>query len=188
MPNQKKKRGAQQPRFCWKEDDVIKVLAFLNHCLKVGLDFESSVASHLAKVIGQELSNKQIFDKLKREWDGYGPNAADSKFSDLLRKGPSVLHGYGVEWQERISEVASHIEPPQVSRDRPRSASPALTSRSRTLSKPRQGSESSESTLSIHATPEFEGFQFDIGKTEHADVSVVDEGLEVIMNPPFRQL
>lgn len=175
MPQREKKQPLQCTRFYWTLDDIIQLLAFLDHCLEFGLDFESSVAGHLAEATGKVFSNKQIYGKLEREWKVYGRDDVPD-VDDLFVKGSSVLN-YSLELQDQIRDVARHIEPPQEVRGR------ALTSRSRTLSMSRQASESS--TLSTHATPEFEGFHFDIGQAEHAEVGAGGEDSMVIMTPPW---
>lgn len=189
MPHRKKKRGVQHPRLCWIDDDTIQLLAFLDHCLEFGLNFESLVASHLAEVTGKAFSNKQISAKLKREWKGFG-RLDSPAVDDLLIKGSCVLVYYDAERKERIRDVASHIDPPGGVRDRSGSAAPSTaTSRSRTLSKPRQRSESS--SLSSHATSEFEGFHFDIRQADRAEVSAACQGsmVNMILTPrPSRML
>jgi len=173
-----KKRPHQQSRLLWAYDDVIQLLAFLDFCLAHRLDFESLVESHLGKVTGKAFSKTKIYAKLTREWTNYGHDESTA-VDDLLREGSSVLAAYTVEEHENIQEVASHIEPPQGARYRLRDASSALTSRSRTLSKPRQLSETS--SLSIHATPEFAGLESQAEQAGVRGTNAANEDLEVCL-------
>jgi hypothetical protein len=167
MPKHKRERIIRQPRLSWSDDDITHALGFLDYCLEYGVDFEDLVASHLPKVTGKAFTRDQITRKLKREWNFYGPDNSDSDYTELLREGSSVLSGYNSELKEDIRAAASRIAPPRVTRSRLRSLTSALTSRSRTLSKLRQLSDtSSDSSLSLHATPEFEGVHLDIGQPE----------------------
>lgn len=176
--NRPKKRPHQQSRLLWDDEDIIQLLAFLDFCLTHRLDFESLVESHLVKVTGKAFSKTNIDRKLKREWTKCGHDKSTT-FRDLLREGSSVLAYYKVEEHENIREVASRIEPPQGARYRLRNASSALTSRSRTLSKPRQPSETS--SLSIHATPEFASLELQTKQASLGETGAANEDLEVCL-------
>lgn len=152
MPKGSKKDHRPPQRRVWEPNDVTELLAYLDYCLERGIDFESTVIGHMRNVTGKDFSQKQISRKLKSEWDQWGREGLGT-VQDLLSEGSTFLVGYTEDDREDIREAISRLGPP-ADRYRFKSTSSVSTSRSRTMSKPRQLS--GRSTLSLHATPEFE--------------------------------
>lgn len=152
MPRDSKKDHRPPPRRVWEENDVTELVAYLDYCLERGIDFESTVIGHMRNATGKDFSAKQISRRLNIECTKWGREGLGT-VQDLLSEGSTFLVGYTEDDREDIREAISRMEPP-ADPYRLRSTSSVSTSRSRTMSKPRQLS--GRSTLSLHATPEFE--------------------------------
>lgn len=160
-----KKKRAPRPRV-WGYQDKIELLAYLDFTLEHKLDFRSTVIRHLASVTGKQFNDRQVFDKLHREWEYCGRHGG--KFGsdqDLLSEGSSFL----VEWtdgdHEEVKEALQRLQPP-ASRYRFRSTPLATTATSRTLSRSVTRQTSDTSSLSELATPEFEDLEYAQGDEE----------------------
>jgi hypothetical protein len=132
----------------WSEDQVTRLLAWLDYCLLHEIDFKSTVVQHLKEKAQKEVHLGQVHAKLKREWLNLG--RGDSKnVNDLYQEGTSCLVELDQEEREAIRQAIVALGVPPV-KYRIRGASSVCQSPSRTLSIGRR--KSSSSTLSIVPT------------------------------------
>jgi len=154
MPKRRQNQPPRRSGKLWERSDVIQLLACLDYCLERNLDFMKNAVGLLQGATGKEYTERQISDRIWIEWNNYGRKYSKTK-SDLLSEGSAHLVGYTSNDFQEIHEARGHLNSRRYTLQ---NTSPALScriSRSRTASTPRHSSESS--TLSIHATPEFEG-------------------------------
>jgi hypothetical protein len=78
----------------WSPDDVAQLLAYLDHCLEYGVDFEDTVVAHLQASQNKIYTWRQIKRKLSLMWGTMGnedPNIAGDKALDILKIGSKCL-------------------------------------------------------------------------------------------------
>lgn len=134
------------------------LLACLDYSLEQKVDFDNIAIGHIARRTGKEVTAKLIRQALNTQYMTYGREGWRDTFEDFLSDGSPFLVGYTDNDRENIRKEISHIEPPQ-SRYWLRSTPLESLSRSHTLSS-HHCQRSDTSTLSIHATPEFEGLEY----------------------------
>lgn len=155
------------PRFGWTRSNAHKVVACLDYSLEHKVDLETTAIDHIARRIGKEVTAQQIRNGLKHEWNTYGRETGDVDLETFLSEGSSFLVGYSDDDRETIRQEINQIEPPSR-RYWLRNTPLGSVSRTRTLS-PNRCQRSDTSTLSLHATPEFEGLGECLGQVNEAE-------------------
>ena len=168
----------EPPKFRWTRDHVNMLLACLDYSLQQEVDFEGTAIFHIRRRTGHEVTAEQIRKTLRREYKSYGRPGRHYVFEDLLSEGSAFLVGYADIDREDICEEISHIEPP-VTRYRLRSTPLASRSRFRTGSSNDHRKRSASSSLSIHATPEFEGLGDHTAPIDNAEKQTYEEQVSV---------
>jgi hypothetical protein len=156
------------PRFTWNRSNAIKLIACLDYSLQQKVDFINTTIGHIARRTGKEVTERLIQQGLKNEYKTYGRSGENDSFNDFLAEGSTFLVGYSDSDHQTIREEISHIEPP---RNRYLLKCTPLESRSqsRTISSNHYQASETSSTLSIHATPEFEGVYDHIDQIEDTE-------------------
>jgi hypothetical protein len=152
----KRRREPRPPGFTWTKSDMIKLLACLDYSLEQKVNLNNTAISHMARRTGKEVTAVLIQRGLKKVYGDYGRWGENHSLEDFLSEGSSFLVGYSDSDRENIREEIGHIEPPQ-SRYWLRNTPLESPSRSRTLSS-NHCQRSKTSTLSISATPAFQGY------------------------------
>ncbi|SCB65988.1 unnamed protein product [Fusarium graminearum] len=137
--NRKARRAAQAKpnnRIVWSDNDRLELLAYLNWCVQYGRHFEDTAIDYLRSTTGKDFTQRQIRDKLRREWDKRG---LCKKFDDMFSLGTAGLRPLEGE-NIYLMQILSRMDPPQEAR-RLRSQSAAIATRSRTLSATRATSQ-----------------------------------------------
>jgi hypothetical protein len=173
----KRRREPRPPRFRWTKDHAIKLLACLDYSLQQEVDFEGTAIFHMKRT-GYEVTAEQIRKILTQEYTLYGRAGRHYIFEDLLSEGSAFLVGYTDIDRENICEEISHIEAP-VTRYRLRSTPLASRSRFRTGSSNDHRERSASSSLSIHATPKFEGLGDHLAPFDNAEKQTYEEQVSV---------
>lgn len=145
MPKAISKKRRQTPtKRVWQQEDVNELLACLDYCVGNGFNFDRIIIGHLKKATGKDFNERQISDRLLREYKNYGREGSTT-VEDLKSEGSKVLEGYSEDDREDIREAVNRIAI-AGNRYRLRSTPSDLLSRSRTVSRPRQLTESSSIT------------------------------------------
>ncbi|KAF4977311.1 hypothetical protein FZEAL_6134 [Fusarium zealandicum] len=136
MPRKRSKAkrvGKPKPNLrVWEDRDRLELLAYLNWCVQCDVNFNTTVVGHLKKTTGKDFLDRQIRDKLRREWENFG---ICDKFEDLYSQGTTALNQENNEDEMQvIQEMLVRLGSPLGARYRLRSASSVHNSRSRTLS------------------------------------------------------
>ncbi|RGP68810.1 hypothetical protein FSPOR_5015 [Fusarium sporotrichioides] len=107
-PKQGVKSKPRKPMF-WSKRDRLELLAYLNWCVEYNGDFNSTSISYLQRATGKVFSERQVRDKLKREWDGYG---TCEKFDGLFSVGTAGLKALVSDDQKIVEQILAEIDPP----------------------------------------------------------------------------
>ncbi|KAK8108343.1 uncharacterized protein PG998_010356 [Apiospora kogelbergensis] len=140
--------GTNNDRTTWHfATETAPLLAWLDHCIQYGIEFDSTVVQHLREDANKEVVLDQVTGKLKRLWGKWGCWGFD--FRDFKHNYGSPLIGLtGTEFED-IRKAKERLRPPptgQTAEAQLRGIASTLRSRSRTLSEPRQGSDDSSLT------------------------------------------
>lgn len=88
----KRKRNTAPYQQVWHEDDVVQLVAWLNHTIQHEIDFNDTVVQHLQKSRNKSVSLTQVNSKLSALWNSYGSNdLPDKKWKELFNQGSSIL-------------------------------------------------------------------------------------------------
>lgn len=159
--------GPKPARFSWTRSNRNKLIACLDYSLQHKVDLYRTAIGHLSKTTGQEVTAAQIRKGLENEWKAYGRSGGKDDFETFLSEGSIFLVGYRERDYENFEQEMKQIAAPQ-SFDWLVDTPLKSASRSYTLS-PNRCQRSDTSTLSLHATPEFEDlgdFAGQVDKTE----------------------
>ncbi|KAF2181358.1 hypothetical protein K469DRAFT_713793 [Zopfia rhizophila CBS 207.26] len=108
MTKSKKRNSVARNANLWDPRDRIHLLAWLDYCIRRGINFEASVVDHLQATTGKTFSWKQVKSKLNSTWKNWGHE--DSKLSDIYSRGSSCLKSLLDKEREEIAEVIGHLE------------------------------------------------------------------------------
>lgn len=133
-------------RTTWNfKTETAPLLAWLDHCIQYGIDFDSTVVQHLRENAKKEVKLDQVTGKLKRLWATWGCWEFD--YHNFKHRYGSPAIGFTGTELENIEKSKERLRPPRIAS--------ALRSRSQTLSGPRQASDdSSLSELGSITEPE----------------------------------
>ncbi|KAK2601846.1 hypothetical protein QQS21_004629 [Conoideocrella luteorostrata] len=115
----------------WDVNDRLELLAYLNWCAEVDVDFQTTAVDHLKKTTGKDFSPRQIKDRLRLEWKNYGNTEC---FEQVYELGTAALLSGRQDDDERIEEALHRLGPRPVDRYNLRGVASRLKTRSRTLS------------------------------------------------------
>jgi len=153
----KRNRKPQLPRLYLRRGDRIKVVACLDYALEHDLDLTSVAVNNLDLLKGRErkVAERAIHGALREEYRHYGRSEGDISFQTFLTEGSTFLRYDRGDPETLRDERRRVIE--SGGQYPPRETLRTTTTRSRALA-PHPPAGSDTSGLSLHSTPEFEGF------------------------------
>ncbi|ETS77295.1 hypothetical protein PFICI_11169 [Pestalotiopsis fici W106-1] len=97
----------------WDEEYVIQLEAWLDYCLLWGIDFKSSIISHLEAQTHRTFTLQQVHRRLTLEWNHLGHADSDS-VDDLYRQGTACLAYLTDSERAVIERAVNDLGPPKT--------------------------------------------------------------------------
>ncbi|KAI8948410.1 hypothetical protein F4801DRAFT_556841 [Xylaria longipes] len=92
-------------------DDIAQLLAWLDHCIENGVDFESSVVNHLKKTRNYLYTIQQIKAKLRSLWGKKGYYRPGCSSADIFREGTVCLELLDNAMRTRVNLIKATLDP-----------------------------------------------------------------------------
>ncbi|KAJ4267096.1 hypothetical protein NW762_003194 [Fusarium torreyae] len=108
-PRRAAKSKPRNPQF-WKNTERLHILAYLNWCVQYGERCLPTAACYMKKATGREFSERQIRDKLHREWEKWGKC---DEFNDLFDQGTAGFEPLREEDRQLFQHILAGMDPPR---------------------------------------------------------------------------
>ncbi len=104
-------KKTSSPNALWTLEDRVELLAWLDHSLQHGINFENTIIAHLRRLRDKEYTAQQVNEKLRTFWRYHRITAYSPRngWKDILQHGSKIIH-LSDEEEEVIGPALQRLE------------------------------------------------------------------------------